>query len=159
MKQRHGSPTFYLLLEEMAETHDRKSHDYAHNSNPSGNYHFAGLVANLFSHSPEDAGFAGRMAEKIYRLSVLEGGRKQPKNESIDDTERDIAVIVALWMADRRNRRGQSIGTSSTRNGKRTKQKNRVGTERSHERPQQSDSEGVNDLQEDTGSNRERDSS
>jgi hypothetical protein len=104
-RQRGGEPTFYKLLEEMAELHDRKAHDYTHDNDPMGNYHFAGLVANLFSHSPHDAGFAGRLAEKIYRVSVLEGGRKIPKNEAIDDTERDIAVIATLWMADRRKRR------------------------------------------------------
>jgi hypothetical protein len=89
----------------MADTHDKKSHDYASNTNPMGNYHFAGIVACMFSHSPEDAGFAGRIAEKIYRLSNLEGSGKSAKNESIEDTERDIAVIACLWMADRRLRR------------------------------------------------------
>lgn len=107
MKQnrRHGSPTFYALLEEMADTHDKKSHDYTSDKNPYGNYHFAGMVANLFAHSSQDAGFVGRIAEKIYRLSNLEGSGKQAKNESIEDTERDIVVITALWMADRRDRR------------------------------------------------------
>jgi len=105
MEQRHGSPTFYKLLEKMAETHDKKSHDYASNENPCGNYHFAGLVSSLFSHSPEDAGFAGRIAEKIYRLANLESGTKSPKNESVEDTEVDICTITALWMADRMDRR------------------------------------------------------
>jgi hypothetical protein len=102
---RHGSPTFYKLLEEMAALHDRKSHDYASNDNPSGNYHFAGKLALLFAHSPEDAGFIGRIGEKIYRLANLEKDGKKPANESIEDTERDICVIVTLWMADRRQRR------------------------------------------------------
>lgn len=106
-EKKHGSPEFYRLLEEMRELHDKKSHDYATDSNPYGNYNFAGLVANLFSHSPHDAGFAGRLAEKVYRLSVLEGGRKTPLNESIDDTERDIAVIAVLWMAARRDSRAK----------------------------------------------------
>lgn len=107
--ERHGSPTFYKFLEEMAELHSRKSHDYAGNKNPYGNYHFAGLVANLFSHSPEDAGFVGRLAEKIFRLSVLEGEGKIPKNENIEDTENDIAVIATLWMSSRRDRRMNRI--------------------------------------------------
>ena len=102
---RHGSSTFYKLLSEMAETHDKKSHDYASNQNPYGNYHFAGKVAQLFAHSEQDAGFVGRIAEKIYRLANLEGSQKIPSNESIEDTERDICVITALWMADRRDRR------------------------------------------------------
>lgn len=110
---RHGSPTFYKLLDEMAETHSRKSHDYASNDNPYGNYHFAGQVAILFNHSSQDAGFAGRIAEKIYRLAILEGGNKTPLNESVEDTERDIATIVALWMADRRDRRLKDVSLDS----------------------------------------------
>jgi len=105
--QRHGSPIFYDLLKEMAETHDKKSHDYALDNNPYGNYTFAGLISSLFSHSPDDAGFAGRIAEKIYRLSVLGKRGTAPKNEAIDDTERDIAVIATLWMAMRREKRSK----------------------------------------------------
>lgn len=108
MNQKHGSPTFYALLGEMEITHDKKSHDYASNNKPYGNYEFAGQVACMFSHSPQDAGFAGRLAEKIYRLANLESGGKTPMNENIEDTERDIAVIATLWMAARRDRRNQS---------------------------------------------------
>lgn len=108
-KERHGSPSFYQLLEEMADTHSKKSHDYASNDNPYGNYHFAGLLANLFSHSHKDAGFVGRIGEKIYRLANLEKDNKTAQNEAIEDTERDICVIAALWMADRRDRRRMEI--------------------------------------------------
>lgn len=101
----HGSPEFYGLLKEMAELHSRKSYDYASNENPYGNYHFAGLLASLFAHSHQDAGFIGRLGEKFYRLANLEKSGKTPSNESIEDTEKDICVIVVLWMADRRARR------------------------------------------------------
>lgn len=104
-RDRHGSPTFYKLLEEMAVTHDKKSHDYASNDNPSGNYHFAGKLALLFAHSEQDAGFMGRLGEKLYRLANLESSKKTPQNESIEDTERDLCVIIALWISDRRDRR------------------------------------------------------
>lgn len=103
-RTRHGSPIFYDLLEEMAETHDRKSHDYASNNNPFGNYHFAGQLSKLFD-NPLDAGFIGRIGEKLYRLANLENSGQIPVNETIEDTEKDICVIVTLWMADRRNRR------------------------------------------------------
>ena len=105
VRDRCGSPEFYKILEEMAETHDRKSHDYASNKDPFANYHFAGKLALLFSHSEQDAGFVGRIAEKLYRLANLEKSQKTPLNESIEDTEKDICVIVALWMASRRERR------------------------------------------------------
>lgn len=104
-RQRHGSPTFYQLLEEMAETHDTKSHDYSNANAPFANYEFAGTLASMFSHNPIDAGFMGRLGEKIYRLYVLESGNKIPKNESVADTERDIAVIATLWMAARKERK------------------------------------------------------
>lgn len=89
----------------MAKTHDTKSHDYASNDNPSGNYHFAGRLALLFAHSEQDAGFIGRLGEKFYRLANLEASQKIAKAESIEDTERDIATITTLWMSDRRDRR------------------------------------------------------
>lgn len=101
---RHGSPAFYNLLEEMAEIHDRKSHDYASDDNPFGNYHFAGTLSKLFN-NPEDAGFLGRIGEKLYRLANIENSGKTPKNELIEDTEKDLAVIMTLWMADRWERR------------------------------------------------------
>jgi hypothetical protein len=104
-RTRNGSPIFYALLERMANTHDRKSHDYASNDDPYGNYHFAGKVSTLFAHSHEDAGFAGRVAEKLYRLANLESSQKIPSNESVEDTEVDICTIVTLWMADRMDRR------------------------------------------------------
>jgi hypothetical protein len=104
MSELHGSPTFYKLLEEMSDKHSSKSHDYATNDDPYGNYHFAGRMSKLFD-NPDDAGFMGRIAEKLYRLANLENGGKTPKNESVEDTEIDISVITALWMADRRDRR------------------------------------------------------
>lgn len=105
----HGSPTFYKLLEEMAITHDSKSHDYASNENPYGNYHFAGKLAVLFAHSEQDAGFIGRIGEKLFRLANLEGSQKVAQNESIEDTEKDLCVIMALWMADRKDRRDARV--------------------------------------------------
>jgi len=102
---RNGSPIFYSLLERMAEIHDRKSHDYASNDNPYGNYKFAGQMSKLFD-NPDDAGFLGRIAEKLYRLANLENGiGKTPSNETVEDTEIDICVITALWMASRKERR------------------------------------------------------
>jgi len=109
---RHGSPTFYKLLEEVADTHDKKSHDYASDNNPSGNYHFAGQLSLLFAHESRDAGFVGRIGEKLFRLANLEGSGKAPLNESIADTERDLCVIMLLWMADRRNRRTPVMNSS-----------------------------------------------
>ncbi len=102
---RNGSPIFYDLLDKMAEIHDKKSHDYASNNDPYGNYYFAGQLSQLFASSYKDAGFVGRLAEKLYRLANLESNSKIPQNESVEDTEIDICVIVILWMSSRRDRR------------------------------------------------------
>lgn len=119
-RTRNGSPTFYKLLEEMADTHDSKSHDYASNSNPFGNYLFAGQLSKLFDNS-DDAGFVGRIGEKLYRLANLENGGKTPKNELIEDTERDLCVIMALWMSHRRDRRFPKLATDDEINELREK--------------------------------------
>lgn len=110
-RTRHGNPLYYQLLDKMAETHDKKSHDYASNDNPSGNYHFAGKLSKLFD-DPCDAGFIGRLGEKYYRLANLENNKKETvavKDESVEDTETDICVITLLWVVDRRQRRANQI--------------------------------------------------
>ncbi len=62
-------------------------------------------MSKLFE-NPDDAGFMGRIAEKLYRLANVENNNKGAVlNESIQDTEVDICVITALWMASRMERR------------------------------------------------------
>lgn len=99
-----GSKTFYDLLKEAGHLHAIKAHDYATDEDPYGNFRFAGMMSQLFK-SPEDAGFMGRIGEKIYRLANLENNSKEPKNESIEDTERDLCTLMILWISMRRDRR------------------------------------------------------
>jgi len=106
--EKHGSKTFYKLLEEMSDIHSKKSHDYASNEDPYGNYKFAGMLSQLFKNS-DDAGFVGRVGEKLYRLANLENNNIIAMNENIEDTERDIATIIALWVAFRRDRRWKNV--------------------------------------------------
>lgn len=96
--------TFRRLLDEVLELHAKKSHDYASDSDPCGNYHFAGMLGKLFD-NPDDAGFVARFGEKLYRLANLENNGKVPLNEAVWDTEVDMVVIIALWISDRRERR------------------------------------------------------
>lgn len=102
--QRPGSPLFYHILKQMEQIHERKSHDYASNNDPFANYRFAGMLSKLFN-DPDDAGFIGRIGEKLFRLANLENSGKIALNESIEDTEVDICVIMTLWMASRRQKR------------------------------------------------------
>lgn len=94
---------FTLLLDEALKLHTKKSHDYASNENPYGNYHFAGKFGQLFQ-NPDDAGFVARLGEKLYRLANLENNGKVPLNETVADTEIDLVVIMLLWIASRRDR-------------------------------------------------------
>jgi len=111
-RERNGSPYFYDLLSKAAEIHDKKSHDYANNDNPFGNYQFAGLISKLFD-NPDDAGFAGRIAEKLYRLANLENSGKTALNETVEDTEIDVFTIMGLWMASRKKRR-ETLSAAAT---------------------------------------------
>lgn len=103
-RPKNGSPRFYEMLERMASIHDKKSNDYASNADPYANYKFAGLLSKLFD-NPDDAGFIGRIAEKLFRLANIENNNKSIQNESIEDTEIDIAVITLLWLTSRQERR------------------------------------------------------
>lgn len=102
--KRHGSPEFYSLLDEMASLHGKKAHDYANEADPVGNYRFSGILSKLFD-SPDDSGFVSRFGEKLYRLANIENSGKTPLNETVEENELDILVIITLWISDRRERR------------------------------------------------------
>lgn len=103
------SKTFYELLKEAGDLHKLKSHDYATDEDPFGNYRFAGQMSKLFN-DPDDSGFIGRMAEKIYRLANIENNHKAALTDSVEDTERDLCVIMVLWISMRRDRRRKADG-------------------------------------------------
>jgi hypothetical protein len=101
-KQRNGSPEFYKLLERMADIHDKKSHDYAMASNPFSNFERAGEIASWFKH-PVDIAFGALIGVKLARMAELTAGGKIPNNESLDDTQLDLATYAGLWAAWRKS--------------------------------------------------------
>ena len=87
---RHGDPRFYKLLEEIADLHSRKNHDYAKSDEPLSNFRRAeafGIEAWR--------GILIRMSDKWSRIEELSKG-KQPKNESLRDSLIDNAVYSLL---------------------------------------------------------------
>ena len=86
----HGSPRFYALLEELAELHSRKNHDYAATADPLSNLR----MAETFG-VPAWKGVLVRMSDKWSRITQLVSG-KQPKNESLKDSLLDLAVYSLL---------------------------------------------------------------
>jgi hypothetical protein len=102
------SMTFLNLLDAASAIYAKKSHDYASEAEPYGNYYFAGMLSQMFN-NPDDAGFVGRMGEKLYRLANLENSGKAPLNETIEDTEIDLIVIMVLWISARRDKRNNPL--------------------------------------------------
>lgn len=87
---RHGDPRFYALLEEIAELHSRKNHDYAKTEEPLSNF----KRAEAFGIEPWK-GILVRMSDKWSRIEELSKG-KTPKNESLRDSLVDNAVYSLL---------------------------------------------------------------
>ena len=108
MRSQFNSKTFYDLLKDAGQLHALKAHDYANDDDPYANYRFAGMLSKLFD-DPDDSGFLGRIGEKIYRLANLQNNQKEPKNEAIEDTERDLCVLMILWMSMRKDRRKTEV--------------------------------------------------
>jgi hypothetical protein len=94
---RHGDPRFYALLEEIAELHSRKNHDYAKTDDPFSNFR----KSQAFGVAPS-RGVMVRMSDKWCRIEQLAGG-KTAKNESLRDSLIDLAVyslLCALLLED-----------------------------------------------------------
>lgn len=87
---RHGHPRFYQLLEELADLHSRKNHDYARADDPLSNFR----QCEAFG-VPAWLGVLVRMSDKWSRIQQLAGG-KMAQNESLQDSLRDLAVYSLL---------------------------------------------------------------
>lgn len=85
---------FNSLLDRMRATHDKKSADYASDSDPFSNFRYAAQVAESFTGVNQV--FATLIAVKLARLAQLHGG-KVPNNESIEDSHLDLATYCAIW--------------------------------------------------------------
>lgn len=90
------NPEFLQLLEKIKETHEKKSHDYAQDTNVFSNFEFAGQIQALFN-NPTDKSFAVLIGVKLARLGELIGKGKEARNESIEDTFLDLACYAAIW--------------------------------------------------------------
>jgi hypothetical protein len=90
MSERHGDPRFYALLAEIAELHSSKSHDYTPAEDPLANFHRSERIG-----VPAWKGALVRMGDKWGRIEQLANG-KSPKNESLRDSLRDLAVYALL---------------------------------------------------------------
>jgi hypothetical protein len=87
------NPKFHAILKKMADMHDKKSADYATDSNYYSNFENAAVSAG----TPVDAVFRTMIGIKLARLAELQGKGKTPKNESVMDSLIDLAVYATLY--------------------------------------------------------------
>jgi hypothetical protein len=91
-KKQWGHPGFYELLEQMADLHSRKNHDYAGESDPLKN-----LRACERLNLKPFLGVLVRLQDKWSRLEeFVKSGQLMVKNESVIDTLMDNAVYSLL---------------------------------------------------------------
>lgn len=94
---KYGDPRFYKLLEEIADLHSRKNHDYSKTDAPLSNF-----MRSIELGVEPWRGVLVRMSDKYSRIEQLANG-KTPKNESMRDSLVDLAVyslICVLLLAD-----------------------------------------------------------
>lgn len=90
-KEYHGHPKFYELLDQMAELHSRKNHDYA------GDDPLSNLRAPEEIGVPAWKGILIRLMDKWGRLKTFANtGTFEVENESVEDTLMDNAVYSLL---------------------------------------------------------------
>lgn len=90
MKEQHGDPRFYRLLDEIADLHSKKNFDYAPTEEPLANFRMCERLG-----VPAWKGVLVRMSDKWSRIQQLSGG-KSPKNESLRDSLIDLAVYALI---------------------------------------------------------------
>jgi hypothetical protein len=94
--ERHGDPRFYALLDEIADLHSRKNHDYAKKDEPLSNFNRARALG-----VEPLTGVLLRMTDKWSRIEELHKG-KVAKNESLRDSLIDNAVysLIAVLLLE-----------------------------------------------------------
>lgn len=105
----HGHPEFYLILEEMADLHSRKNHDYA------GDDPLSNLRACEEIGMPAWKGVLVRLMDKWGRLKQFaKQGMLEVQDESIIDTLMDNAVYSILCIILMRERGSDEDKNEST---------------------------------------------
>lgn len=92
-----GNPRFDQMIAKMQAIHKKKSHDYASTANPYQNFEDAADIVGC----SVDVVFRVMIAIKMARLKELLGTGKEAKNESVEDTQLDLATYSALYASYR----------------------------------------------------------
>ena len=95
-----GVTAYAQILTELHNLHKKKAEDYAALSNPYSNFEASARYANI----SVDQAFDTLIGTKIARLLNLKESCNEPNNESVEDTEIDLANYILLKKAYRRHR-------------------------------------------------------
>jgi len=109
--KRLGHPDFYKLLEQMANLHSRKSHDYSGTKDPLKN-----LRACVRLNLTPFLGVLVRLQDKWSRLEeFIKSGQLMVKNESVIDTLMDNAIysLLAIILYQEQLKEGELSGKTS----------------------------------------------
>ena len=110
--KQYGHPDFYKLLDQMAELHSRKNHDYAGTSDPLKN-----LRACTRLELDPFIGVMVRLQDKWSRIEeFVKSKTLLVKNESVEDTLMDNAVysLLAIILLREQNKNVELLGTPDT---------------------------------------------
>ncbi len=107
--KKYGHPGFYKLLDQMAELHSRKNHDYAGTSDPLRNLRACSRIG-----MDPFIGVLIRLQDKWSRLESLSTADPLVANESIEDTLLDNAVYSLLAIILRREKQQRAEVKSIT---------------------------------------------
>jgi hypothetical protein len=101
------SARFHAILRELGRLHNQKQADYGTDSDP-----FANVRASERFGIPSWVGAVIRANDKMARLQTFVR-RRQLRNESVEDSLRDLAVyaVIALVLYEEHQQQGQTHGT------------------------------------------------
>lgn len=98
---------FDMVLDKMAEIHDKKNEDYADDDNPFSNFEGAAAGSGL----SVDQVFLVMLNIKSERLRQITGG-KAANFESLEDSILDMANYAAIWLAWRWSQEEEQLRAS-----------------------------------------------
>jgi len=103
-QKKFGHPAFYKLLDQMAELHSRKNHDYAGTKDPLKN-----LRASMRLDIDPVTAVLVRLQDKWSRLEeFVKSGQLLVKDESVEDTLMDNAIYSLLAIILRREQQNKN---------------------------------------------------
>lgn len=102
---------FLEILDHAKNLHEKKSKDYASQSNQFENFERSALLMEWFN-DPIDKAFVNLIGTKLARIATLRNNNATPNNEPLADSFFDLTVYCGLWAAyHKREEKGLELDT------------------------------------------------